>query len=76
MYSYGTNLDNNWLCQLLNSPTYDRYIKTELKKLGGTLYEYYPHRLEQIWIPDPMEYPDVEAYLGMIEEQLMEEDTN
>ena len=76
VYSYRTNLDNNWLCQLLNSPTYDRYIKTELKKLGGTLYEYYPHRLERIWIPDPLQYPDVEDYLRMIEDQLREEDSD
>lgn len=70
VYSYVTDLDKDWLCELLNSPIYDRYIKTELKKLGGSLYEYYPHRLKQIQIPDPNQYPDVEGYLQMIEHKL------
>ncbi len=70
VYSYVTDLDQQWLCQILNSPIYDRYIKTELKKLGGTLYEYYPHRLRRVLIPDPIRFPDAAAYLKLIEDQM------
>lgn len=71
IYSYRTDLDLNWLSIILNSPLYDSYIKTELKKLGGTLYEYYPHRLKGIRIPDPVRFPDPKNFLEAIERSLV-----
>lgn len=70
VYSYNSNISLQWLCTILNSPLYDTYIKTELKKLGRDLYEYYPHRLNNIRIPDPAKYPDPGEYLMKIEKEL------
>lgn len=63
IYSYRTKLDETWLCRILNSPIYDAYIKTALKKLGRDLYEYYPHRLGAVRIPDPTRWPEADAFL-------------
>lgn len=71
IYSFRTDLDLKWLVEILNSPLYDRYIKTELKKLGGALYEYYPHRLKGIRIPDPRRFSDPVGYLESIEGRLI-----
>ena len=70
IYSFRTKLDSAWLIEILNSHLYDSYIKTELKKLGGALYEYYPHRLKKIRIPDPARFPDAGEYLRTIEREL------
>lgn len=75
VYSYTGDLDPYWLCTILNSPIYDAYIKTELKKLGRDLYEYYPHRLKNIRIPDPAHYPDPVAFIEKIEQELDHEQT-
>ena len=55
-----------YLVELLNSPLYDRYIKIKLKKLGRDLYEYYPHTLKGVMIPDRKQYPEAEDYLRAI----------
>lgn len=73
IYSYRTEIDLEWLCRLLNSPLYDAYIKTELKKLGGELYEYYPHRLKRICIPDPVNVPDPDQFIAHIQQRLTQE---
>lgn len=70
IYSYTGKTDPEWLCALLNSPIYDGYIKTELKKLGRDLYEYYPHRLKKIRIPDMTIYPDPAVFLEKIQKEL------
>jgi adenine-specific DNA-methyltransferase len=44
--SYGS------LMFLLNSLLYEFYFKTFAKKLGGSLYEYYPNNLMKLRIPD------------------------
>ena len=63
IHSYVTDLDETWLCRLLNSSIYDAYIKTALKKLGRDLYEYYPHRLGAVRIPDPTRWPSADDFL-------------
>ncbi len=73
VYSYTSDIDKDWLCRILNSPIYDMYIKTELKKLGRDLYEYYPHRLKDIRIPDPLLYPDPLLFLEKIEKEIHDE---
>jgi len=40
------------LVVLLNSSLYEFYYKTFAKKLGGYLYEYYPHSLMQLKMPE------------------------
>lgn len=55
-----------YLVELLNSPLYDRYIKIKLKKLGRDLYEYYPHTLKGVMIPDRKQYPEADDYLRAI----------
>lgn len=75
VYSYTADLDPAWLCTILNSPLYDAYIKTELKKLGRDLYEYYPHRLKNIRIPDPKRYPDAQAFLCQLEKELYHDES-
>ncbi|PKK38708.1 hypothetical protein ABB02_02014 [Clostridiaceae bacterium JG1575] len=67
VYSYESSLDLDWLSRLLNHPLYDAYVKTHLKKLGRDLYEFYPHRLKNIWIPDPTLEEDPEAFCRRIE---------
>ncbi|KMT22582.1 Eco57I restriction-modification methylase domain-containing protein [Clostridium cylindrosporum] len=37
---------------LLNSSVYEFYIKTIAKKLGDSLYEYYPNKIMNIFIPE------------------------
>lgn len=69
VYSYTSDLSLDWLALLLNSPLYDLYIKTGLKKLGRDLYEYYPHRLRHVRIPDPARYPDPEVFLELVQSE-------
>lgn len=39
------------LKKVLNSKIYEFYFKTFAKKLGGSLYEYYPNNLNRLYIP-------------------------
>lgn len=45
------NIDYNSLLIILNSDIYEFYFKTFGKKLGGSLYEYYPSTLMKLKIP-------------------------
>lgn len=74
VYSLFLNDENQYgyILTILNSPVYKKYIKTKLKKLGKDLYEYYPHRLKEIWIPDAKDYPDPELFLEQMAEKLKE----
>jgi adenine-specific DNA-methyltransferase len=47
----GSNITYELLLQLLNSKVYEFYFKSFAKKLGGELYEYYPHNLLSLKIP-------------------------
>ncbi len=44
-------IDYNSLLIILNSDIYEFYFKTFGKKLGGSLYEYYPNTLMKLKIP-------------------------
>ena len=48
-------LSNKMMVTLLNSKVYDFYFKTFGKKLGLSLYEYYPNTVMQLRIPDEIE---------------------
>lgn len=50
---YEEVLDLDRLAMLLNSPIYSRYFFTFAKKLGGTLYEFYPNTVGEMLIPAP-----------------------
>jgi adenine-specific DNA-methyltransferase len=45
-------LDMRKLAMLLSSPVYDSYFKSFLKKLGNSLYEFYPNAVMRARIPD------------------------
>lgn len=62
--------DIPYLLTILNSDIYDIYIKSRLKKLGRDLYEYYPHRLSEIHVPDREKFKDPEGFLEMIGKML------
>lgn len=45
--------DPDLLAALLNTPFYDRLFKSFGKKLGASLYEYYPNTVMRLKLPDP-----------------------
>ncbi|MFA9398771.1 MAG: Eco57I restriction-modification methylase domain-containing protein [Clostridiaceae bacterium] len=47
----GININYEYLQKLLNSKVYEFYFKTYGKKLGNTMYEYYPSYVERLAIP-------------------------
>lgn len=47
------------LLQLLNSCTYDFYFKTFAKKLGDTMYEYYPNKVMKLRLPDIRRFKNI-----------------
>lgn len=46
------NIGYEYLLFILNSSLYEFYFKTFAKKLGGSLYEYYPNNLMKLKLPD------------------------
>lgn len=66
IYGYRSKLPTQWLLTLLNSQLYETYTQLFLKKLGADLYEYYPHRLGQVRLPDPQAYPDPNDFISCV----------
>lgn len=50
------------LVKLLNSKIYEFYYKSFAKKLGGSLYEYYPNNLIRLYVPTDDISMDMDLY--------------